>query len=111
MHIEYCLIEVLQFLDGKSLREQFEADGLKMNLLPQCLLSTTQDLVVVKRQLRHFVKGKPLGIGSIIAALHILHPDQRIECNGDDALTGITMRCGEGVELTDVCPREPRLLF
>ena len=66
-HVEYRLVEVLQLLDGKLLRQQFKPDGFKVNLLTQRLLRLAKNLVVVERQLRHFVERKPAGIGCIIA--------------------------------------------
>ena len=73
-----------------------------MNLMAQCLLSLSQNLVVVESQMRHLVECEPPRIGSVIAALHLLHPHQGIVGNGDDALTRVAVGGREGVKLPDI---------
>lgn len=66
-HIQYGLVEVLQFLDGEHLGQQFKSNGFKVNLLTQCLPGLAQYPVVIKSQLRNFIQCKPTGFGSIIS--------------------------------------------
>ena len=82
-----------------------------MDLPAQRLFRLAEYLVVVEGQLRHLVERKPACIGRIVAALHLLHPHQGVEGNGDDPLARVALRVGERVELTDVGTLQPRLFL
>lgn len=51
-------------------RQQFETDGLEMDLAAQLIGGLTQNQIVAEDQRRHLVEWKPLGLGGIITALY-----------------------------------------
>ena len=60
LHIEYCLIEVLQFLHCELLRQKLKADRLEVYLLAEALQRNAQYAVVVECQLWYAVEVEPL---------------------------------------------------
>ena len=70
LHTEDGLIEVLQLGHRELLWQQFEADGLKVNLTAQLIGGLTQNQIMVKCQRWNFVEREPLGLGSIVASFY-----------------------------------------
>ena len=102
LHAENGLIEMLQLSHRELLRQQFETDGLKVNLTTQLIGGLTQNQIVIECQRRHLVEWEPLGLGSIVASLYLAETHQSEIGNCDDSFTRVTIHPRECMKLMDI---------
>ena len=90
LHTKYCLIEVLQLGHREFLRQEFEANGLEVNLSTQLMGGLAKNQIVVECQRRHLVEREPLGLGGIVATFYLADANQGEIGNG----SVVTLGCG-----------------
>ncbi len=81
------LIEALQFRHREGRVEQVEPDRLEMDVLAELLLRFSEDIVVVESERRGILYGEPARVARVVAVAHLRRPHQRVEGDGDHALT------------------------
>ena len=91
LHAEDGLVEVLQLGHGELLGQQFKAYRFEVNLPAQLVRGLAKDQVVVEGQRGNLVLREPLGLGGIVATLHLADTHQGVIGNGNHSLTGVAV--------------------
>ena len=98
---EQDFVEALQVGHREFVVQEFEADGLEVEVPAKALHRRLEDLFVVEGKRRKFVDGEPGSLGGIVAAYHAGRLDEGVPGQGDHTFARIAVQVGEDAQFAD----------